>query len=57
MKEQLFEIFGDFNEIFSAGRTMPELEEMKRQADEFMAQSKKFIEEEKKRQKNCECNK
>lgn len=57
LMEILNNIFSDFNEIFSAGRTMPEMEEMKRQADEFVEQSKKIIENEKKRQNICECNK
>jgi hypothetical protein len=55
--EILNNIFSDFNDIFSAGRTMPEMEEIKRQADEFVENSKKFIEEQKKKQNICECNK
>lgn len=48
LMELLNNIFSDYNEIFSAGRTMPEMEEMKKAADEFVEQSKKFIENEKK---------
>ena len=55
--EILNNIFSDYNDIFSAGRTMPEMEEMKKATDEFVENSKKFIEEEKKRQNICECNK
>lgn len=52
--EILNNIFSDFNDIFSAGRTMPEMEDMKKAADEFVEQSKKIIENEKKRQNICD---
>ena len=52
--EILENIFSDYNDIFSAGRTMPEMAEMKKTADEFSENAKKFIEEQKKRQNICD---
>lgn len=57
LMEILENIFSDFNEIFSAGRTMPEMEEMKKAADEFSENAKKFIENEKKKQNICKNDK